>query len=328
VITLSTAGTITGLAEAGGATLAYVFANGVNTFTAATTAMNYLITGGTGIDTFNMGALMTTDDQIAGGDGVDVLVVTGAAAGDGAYTGIETITVTYATAAIFTTGAMAPGAASTINASTSTAAVTLNAIAYVPTGSLAITDGAGADVITVPTTDASRNITTVALTTGGADTVNITDAEISADTSNEVTISGFISGIGAGSDKLTMITGAQAATGYTVITAAGQAVGKTLQDNNVFEINSVVGVVTDFTLTGAGAAVELLLQDAMGTLTGNSATGHLIVYGGGAQAGNAAIYSFATTANGADVTAANSTVELLAVLTGVAADSLVTSNFI
>ena len=125
-----------------------------------------------------------------------------------------------------------------------------------------------------------------------------------------------------------MITGTTAATGYTVITAAGQAIGKTLQDNNIFEINSAVGVVTDFTLTAAGAAVELLLQDAMGTLTGNSATGHLIVYGGGAQAGNAAIYSFATTSSTADVTAATSTVELLVILTGVVADSLITSNFI
>ena len=326
VIVLSTAGTITGLAEAGGGTLTYTFANGVNTFTAASTAMNYLITGGTGIDTFNMGALMTTDDQIAGGDGVDVLVVTGAAAGDGAYTGIETITVTYATAAIFTTGAMAPGAASTINASTSTAAVTLDASAYVPTTGLTITDGAANDVITVPTLDASRNITTLSLATGGADTVLITDG-LNADTINELTITGFTSGVGTGSDKITLSNGA-AATGYTVVSAAAQAVGKTLQDQNIFEINSSIGVVTDFTATGAGAAVELLLQLAVGTLTGNSATGHLIVYGGGAQAGNAAIYSFATTANDGDVTAANSTVELIAVLTGVVADSLVSSNFI
>jgi hypothetical protein len=289
--------------------------------------MNYLITGGTGIDTFNMGALMTADDEITGGDGVDVLVVTGAAAGDGNFKAIETITVAYtAAAATFTTGAMAPGAASTINASTSTFAVTLDANAYVPTTSLTITDGAANDVITVPTLDASRNITTLSLATGGADTVVITDA-INADTINELTITGFTSGVGTGSDKITLSNGA-AATGYTVVSAAAQAVGKTLQDQNIFEINSSIGVVTDFTATAAGAAVELLLQLAVGTLTGNSATGHLIVYGGGAQAGNAAIYSFATTANDGDVTAANSTVELIAVLTGVVADSLVSSNFI
>jgi len=328
VITLSTAGAVTGLATtAGGATLKYVFANGVNTFTASTTAMNYLLTGGTGIDTFNMGALMTTDDEIAGGDGVDVLVVTGAAAGDAAYTGIETITVTYTTAATFTTGAMAPGAASTINASTSTAAVTLAATTYVPTTSLTITDGAANDVITVPTLDASRGITSVALSSGGADTVALTDATHGV-ANTAVTVSSFTSGIGAGSDKFTLITGTTAPTGYTVVSAAGQAVGKTLQDNNVFEINSSIGVVSSFTATAAGAAVELLLQDAIGTLTGDSATGWLVVYGGGAQAGNAAIYSFATTSSTADVTAATSTVELLVILTGVVADSLVSSNFI
>jgi hypothetical protein len=164
------------------------------------------------------------------------------------------------------------------------------------------------------------------LATGGADTVVITDG-ITADTVNRVLITGFTSGIGTGSDKFTLSNGG-AATGYTVISAAAQAVNKAAQDQNIFEINSSVGVVTDFTATGAGAAVELLLGLAVGTLTGNSATGHIIVYGGGAESGNAAIYSFATTANDGDVAAGNSTVELIARITGVVADSFVTSNFI
>ena len=89
-----------------------------------------------------------------------------------------------------------------------------------------------------------------------------------------------------------------------------------------------MGVVTDFTATGAGLAVESLLGTAMGTLTGANATGHFIAYGGGAQAGNAAIYSFVHTGTGVDVAAATVVVELIAVVNGVAADSFVVSNFI
>jgi len=327
VIRISTNGAVTGLADAANDDLAYVLPSGTgNSFTAATTGTDYSVTGGTAATTYNFGATLSANDTITGTAGSDILNLTGAATGSGNVTAIETINVNYATAATFTTGAIA-ATSGTITAAGSSAAVTLDASSFVPTTALTIVDGPANDSITVPTLDASRNITTLALSSGGADTVSLTDATHGA-ANNELTLSNFTAGIAAGSDKLVLVTGTTAATGYTVVTAAGQAVNKTLQDNNVFEINAAVGVVTDFTATAAGGAVELLLESAIGTLTGNSATGWLVVYGGGAEAGNAAIYSFSTSASTADVTAANSTVELLVKLTGIAADSLVTSNFI
>lgn len=325
-ITMSAAGTITGLNTATTTDdVIYALTGASNVFTASTTANDYNVSGGT-LSTYNFGASLTAADTITGGTGRDTLNVTGAATGSGNITAVEVFNVNYATAATFTTGAIA-STSGTITAAGSSAAVTLDATDFVPTTALSIVDGPANDVITVPTLDASRGITSLALSSGGADTVALTDAAHGV-ANTAVAVSNFTTGIGAGSDKFTVVTGAQAATGYTVVSAAAQAVGKTLQDNNVFEINAAVGVVTDFTATAAGGAVELLLEAAIGTLTGNSATGWLVVYGGGAQAGNAAIYSFATTASTADVTAALSTVELLVTLTGVTADSFVASNFI
>jgi hypothetical protein len=330
VVALSAAGTITGQPVLLRYTLAGTTAS---TFNANTADLALSVTGGntaggaTG-NTYNMGLTLTAADTITGSTGTaDVLVVTGDATGSTNISAVETIQFTTSTAAqTFTTGAIR-STSGTITAAGSTVAVTIVATDLTPTTGVTIIDGPGNDSITVPAADATRFITTLSLATGGADTVIVNDAAHTADTVNKLTLTGFTSGIGIGSDKLTLSNGA-AATGYTVITAAAQAIDKTLQGQNVFEINSAVGVVTNFAATGAGAAVELLLELAMGTLTGNSTTGHLIVYGGGAQAGNAAIYSFATTSSGADVTAATSTVELIAVLTGVVADSLVVSNFI
>jgi hypothetical protein len=337
VITLSTAGTITGLAEAGGATLAYVFANGVNTFTAAATAMNYLITGGTGIDTFNMGALMTTDDQIAGGDGVDVLVVTGNAAGDGAYTDIETITVTYATAATFTTGAMVPGAASTINASTSTAAVTLDASSYDGTGTVTITDGAANDVITLNPVETEIGLVTVNLTTGGSDRIVLVDAATAATTTG-FTVNGFSTGIAAGADTFNIdLTHAGSTQNaflgdYIIVSAAGQAA--TVIDSTttltIIEINSAVATASSLSDTSADGSVEVALAIALGTVTMatvNTRAALVIVYGSGADAGKAGLYSVVPT-NGADAVTGNLTADLIGIVNSVTADSFVASNFI
>jgi len=211
---------------------------------------------------------------------------------------------------------------------------------YIVGDSVAITAGTTYDVFAAGTTGTytvatvpnanSFTVTLSAATAGAAGGGTVT--VVGQNRSDFVTITNFTSGIGVGSDKLSLITGSQAATGYTVITAAAQAVNKDIQNNNVFEINNSVGVVTDFTACAAGGAVETLLQNAIGVLssTGTAgATGWLIVYGGGAQAGNAGIYSFNTSAaTTVDVTAANSTVELVAVLTNIVADSLVSSNFI
>jgi hypothetical protein len=340
VITLSTAGSTTGLATAaGGATLAYVFAPGVNTFTASTTAMNYLITGSTGIDTFNMGALMTTDDQIAGGDGVDVLVVTGAAAGDGAFGAIETITVAYTTAAAtFTTGAMVPGAASTINASTSTFGVTLDAVAYDGTGSVTITDGAANDVITLNPTETEIGLVTVNLTTGGSDRIVLVDGATTADVTG-FTVNGFTTGIGAGADTFNIdlrhVTDSVQSTflgDYIIVTAAGQT-GSLIDATTtltIVEINSAAATATDLLDTSAGGSVEVALALALGTWQNDTVATRsalFIVYGSGASAGKAGLYNVVLTDN-QDAVTGNLTADLIGIVNSVTADSFVASNFI
>ncbi len=325
-LTMSTTGTITGLQTAtANDNVIYVLTGAGNIFTAGTaaTVTDYNISGGT-LSTYNFGASLTAADTVTGGTGTDVMNITGAATGSGGITAVETFNVNYATAATFTTGAIA-STSGTITAAASTAAVTLDANAFVPTTSLTIVDGAANDFITIPTLDASRDITTVSLATGGADTVTVNDAAHGV-ANTDVTITSFTSGIGVGSDKLVMqLNGTSAAGGYTVISAAGQAINAA---TGVLEINSSIGVVTDFTATGDGLAVETLAALALGTSAPNTSTGYLIVYGGGAQSGNAAVYSYASSANNADVTTANITVELLVTLTGIVADSLVSSNFI
>ena len=340
VITLSTAGTITGLATAaGGVALAYVFAPGVNTFTASTTAMNYLITGSTGIDTFNMGALMTTDDQIAGGDGVDVLVVTGDAAGDGAFGAIETITVAYTTAAAtFTTGAMVPGAASTINASTSTFAVTLDAVAYDGTTTVTITDGAANDVITLNPTETEIGLVTVNLTTGGSDRIVLVDGATTADVTG-FTVNGFTTGIGTGADNFNIdlrhVTDSVQSTflgDYIIVTAAGQT-GSLIDSTTtltIVEINSAAATATDLLDTAAGGSVEVALALALGTWQNDTVATRsalFIIYGSGASAGKAGLYNVVLTDN-ADAATANLTADLIGIVNSVTADSFVASNFI
>ena len=337
-IVLSTAGTITGLAETGGGTLTYTFATGVNTFTAASTAMNYLITGGTGIDTFNMGALMTTDDQIDGGDGVDVLVVTGAAAGDGLFKNIETITVAYsAAAATFTTGAMVPGAASTINASTSTFGITLDASSYDGEGTVTITDSPAADVITLNPTETEIGLVTVNLTSGGSDRIVLVDAATAANTTG-FTVNGFTTGIGTGADNfnidLTHAGSTQNAFLGDYVIVSSAAAAATVVDSTttltIIEINSGVATASSLSDTADGGSVEVAIAIALGTVTMqtvNTRAALVIVYGSGADAGKAGLYSVVPT-NGADAGTGNLTADLIGIVNSVTADSFVASNFI
>ena len=296
--------------------------NFANVIDASATA-NFNLTGGTAIDTFNFGAQLTAADTVAGGTGIDILTVTGAAAGSGNITAVETIQVNYAAAATFTTGAMAPGVASTINLSGSTAAVTLDALLYVPNTSLTITDGAGGDTISVPVTDALRLLTTVSLATGGSDTVSLRNEAHSANSNSALTINNFVSGVAAGADKLVLVNNAATVTSYLTVTAA--ATNVTGAAVKVIEIETTTGVtLTDFTATGANGAVETAIASALGT-TATDGVYFVVVYGSGAQLGNAAVYSVESATN---FTAGQTTVELLGVLNGVAANSLVTSNFI
>jgi hypothetical protein len=339
-ITLSVAGSVTGLNTAT-ATDDVIYAlagtTAASTFTASTTAQDYNVSGGRN-NTYNFGSTLTAADTITGSAGTtDTLNLTGAATGSNNVTAIDTINVNYATAATFTTGAITPGVASTITAAGSTAAATINATAYVPTTSLTITDGPGADVITVPALEASTGLTTVNLTGGGADRVVHADAETTVDATGFI-VNGFTTGVGAGADifQISLTTAAPETHtfvgDYAVVSAAGGAV--TIVNSTtalqIIEVNIAAGAATSLTDTSAGGAVEIALASAIGavTMAGGVATRSVLVilYGTGAASGNAGLYNVVFT-DGADATAANMTVDLIAVVNGVAADSFVSSNF-
>jgi hypothetical protein len=283
------------------------------------------VVGNAGTDTFNFGTTLDNTDTATGGNDADTLIISGAAAGSNKITGIENIQVNFtAGAATFTTGAIAPGATSTITAAASTQAVTLDANAYVPTTGLTIIDGQTGDTITVPTLDARRGVTTVTLSTGGNDTVNLTNTAHTAAGANSLSITNFAAG---GGDKLLITDSAATAnTVFQTITTAGSGVAAA--GIAVLEIGSAVGTVTIFD-TGAAGTVGTLLQDAVGNVV-LAGTGVFVVYGAGALAGQAAVYEFATTAAGAaDLTVVNTTIELLGVFTsGITADAFVGANFI
>jgi len=330
VIVLSNAGTITGLSTtAGSSTLTYTLATSAtaNTFTASSNAMVYIVDGtnASGNDTFNFGATLLAGDTINGGAGTDNLVVTGNATGSANVTNIETLTVNASSAATVTTGAMAPGAASTINMSGSTAAVTLITSAYVATTSLAVTDGAGNDIITDASGDTQQGLRTYNFTTGGADTINITNTYTANTSAGAITINGFTGGNGAGADKIVFTAGAAQTAAFTAITTATNAVIPTL--NGVVVVASNVATVSDFTAVADGGAVEVAIQTALNGVTTRAGTDLFVVYGSGANAGKAGLYDVTTTA--AAAATANFGVELVAVvtLTG-GADTLVSANFI
>lgn len=331
----ASAGTIT-FSNAGSVTLAannpvYVLANGTNTVNASATA-NFNVTGGTGADSLSFGTALTANDTFNGGAGSDTLTVTGAATGSANITNVENLVITNTSGAsvTVTTGAMAPGAASTINASTSTSAVVLDASAYVATTGVTITGGSANDTITISATDAQRLITNVNLSSGGSDTIVLNDvahATTALTNSNQgATITGFQSGLAAGADKLQLQFAGTAATNFQSVSAAGTAT-TFASLTSVVEIRSGVGTATDFTLTADGGSIEGIIATAIGTNT-NAGDFYVAIYGSGAQAGNVGIYHVNTTAAAADVTAGNTIIDLVGVVQGVAVDTLVLANFI
>jgi hypothetical protein len=334
IVTLSTAGTVTGQPVL----LNYVLADGTgNVFNASTTALNVSVTGGNSATTYNFGATLTAADTITGTAGSDTLVITGAATGSATVTAIETIKVNYATAATFTTGAIAPGAASSIDLSGSSAAVTLDAALYVPTTSLTITDGPGADIITLSSTEAIVGVTTVSLAGGGADRVVYVDSATNPD-SFGFTINAFTTGSGANADqlKITLTTTApetHAFVGdYAIVSAAGGSltVVNSATALQVVEINQVAGLATSLTDISDGGAVETAIAAAVGTVTmaGGVATRSALVvlYGTGAASGDAGLYNVVFT-DGQDAITTNMTVDLIGIIKSVTADSFVSSNF-
>jgi Ca2+-binding RTX toxin-like protein len=240
-------------------------------------------------------------------------LVTGLATVAGTTNGTENLTVT------------ASAAGSTISFAAVTAVTGLN--------SITVNGGTGNNTINTGPTDAARAMMTVDISQGGSDTIVIDNAAFSTLEENQVTVRGFQSGIAAGSDILTIALGGTAVSGsnnfltYASATNGGVA-GK------IIEINSSIGTFTALT-DGAndGSSIEAVIAAAIGTTadySGGAAVFYVVVYGSGTQADKAVIAQVTTTA--ADLSAtnlgtANFSIELIGVLEGVTADSLVIGNF-
>jgi hypothetical protein len=229
------------------------------------------------------------------------------------------------------------GAAETFTVNMATAgSLDFDALAAITDATMTVNDTSGDDTIDLAIagtdTDTVLAGTTINLANGGADTILVDNDAANADTT-ALTIQNFSAGSAATADKLTVTTtNATAFAGYVSVSAAATASADV--DGNIFEIQAAVASVTDLTATGAGGAVEVAVATALGTSTANNSGGIdgeflVLVYGAGASAGDVGVYEAITAANNADITAANTAVELIAILdNGVVADSLVSSNFI
>ena len=301
----------------------YTLAAGTNIFNANTTAQTVTVTGGT-TNTYNMGGVLDALDVITGAAATtDVLNVTGAGTGSANITLVDTINVNYATALTFTTGAITPGVASVVDASGSAGAVTLDLTGYVPTTTLVVTDGQAGDTITNVSTDAINLLTSISLATGGADVINYTNT-YNAATNSELTITGFTSGTSAEADKLSITSAAAQIAGFTTLAAANTVVPVA---SNIYEIPAAIASVTDLTAVADGAAVEVAVVSAFNGVTALGVVSTVVLYGAGAAAGTAGIYTMTDT--GAAMATGALAVELIAIVTpSGGADSFVASNFI
>jgi hypothetical protein len=222
-----------------------------------------------------------------------------------------------------------------IYASTATAAIDTGAYATATAiASVGIFDGSGANTITISEAVGIRDITTVTLTAGASDTIAISDLVHLATNATGVNIKNFGAGVGADADVVDVLFADTAGdltrtadSDYNVVSSAATAltINSTTSSYDIVEINQAVATVTDLEDVAAGGTVEQAIGVAVGTVT-TGAEALTILYGTGADSGKAGLYSVVFTA--ADAAAANITVELIGVLEGVAADALVSSNFI
>ena len=221
-----------------------------------------------------------------------------------------------------------------INAATATSAIDIGALtATAAIADVTVNGGTGNNVVTV-VIGATTNIMTIDLSQGGNDQVTIKNTTAVANNAattatNDVTIKGFTSGIGAGSDVVDVLinNGATQTVNYQTVGAAGALTAV----STVVEIESAVGTVADFTAVADGLAVETLIANALVGGTGGAGKIAVIIYGSGTNAGNAALYevSVANVAANADIVTGDlSAVNLLGVFEGVTADSIVSGNII
>jgi len=331
---MSTTGTVTGQPVL----LRYALANGAgNIFNGHDSALSIRVTGGNAATTYNLGTRLDAADTITGTAGSDILNITGSGIGSANVTAVETINFTTSTAAqTFETGAIALPNTGTITAAASTVAVTIDASLLNLTTAGTLIDGPGNDTISVPTDDAERALLTLTLSSGGSDTVIFVDGgNVIGDVG--VTINNFTTGVTAAADILDLRTGAATAfnsgpVNFTTLATAGGSGA-----NRIIEINQALATTTSFATTDGGLA-EAAIAAAITTLSANltganegARTSFVILYGAGAQADKAGIYSVlfaASNLSAGDVATGDIIIELMGIVNSVTADSFVASNFV
>jgi len=182
----------------------------------------------------------------------------------------------------------------------------------------------GNDVITK--TVATSGAQSITISSGGSDTVRLNNAAVNGTNTGVVTITGFDV---ANDSVASLINGTAMSFGGSVTTLGATVAGT---NNSIYEIETTAagalnaGNYTD--LTADTGAVEVFLANALGTHTANGSSGFThsaVVYVTGV---GAALYQFTTVANNADLTTTNITgVELIGVISDVAANALTASNF-
>ncbi|MFZ6659155.1 beta strand repeat-containing protein, partial [Undibacterium sp. TJN19] len=277
-IVLTTAGTVTGLANIEN----YTLANGTNTFTAAAGAISVI--GGTGADTLNVSEAIINAtiaaNGINGGTGPGDVLNTGAVTAalnlQPKVTGVETVNVTGGTTAAWTVQ-NEDGAGVTLNFTKAATANINNVILGVGgqtlnvlgtgTGNVTITGGSGADTINLSTTATGSDTIATGSVLANIDTVanfKVAGADVfktgtAATTLNLLSIAtADTSTLAAAIATAATAAGASLAANtqaYVITVAAGTAAGTYAFQN----IGGTVGTVdaTDFIvkLVGAGSIV-------------------------------------------------------------------------
>lgn len=243
----------------------------VSVVTDTTTAANLTITMGAGNDTVDMGTALTDADSVAGGDGIDTLVVDDASditdlTSSNNVSGFETVRLTEAAAAAFTNLAnyntidyriAAAGSASTTAVAEGTAVLFSGDAATMSHGVLNATNVGTTNAVTV-TLDhatASTDVDITSLTIGGVETLNIVSA---GDTST--TASGTLfTGDQTDSNAIATLAAAAATTinisGSTDLVLAGT--GSTVTANTAVDASDMTGSLVYTNRSTATAATTI-----------------------------------------------------------------------
>jgi hypothetical protein len=199
--------------------------------------------------------------------------------------------------------------------------------------SFTVNDTSGNNAITTSDTDAVRKLTTIDLANGGSDNILLDNTNAADGTeSNAVVIKNFTTGIGSGSDTIdATIAGTSASLGTVYNTYAAATNGDI--DDELVEINSAVATANTIS-TADGGSFEAAIAAAVGTAAnysgGDALVAHFIIYGSAAQSGKAFIVKADSTTNlsATNLATGHITVEHIATLEGITADSFVNGNFI